>query len=424
VHQAPQSTLSRVSGAERRPSLAPAAEALVASKGARAKARVGGAPAAPAARSDFAHVAAGTARGPAPRSFASILERAASTGNEPVQAKIVLAQSKDGAKRDATMSASPVQGKRAPVVRAGSTGRHDGMPESAPTAPGADAAASGAAAAGLAQAAKPAETALLRAPRSGADARDSGSRVAPAARQASGGAAAAAPAASPRIVLVDLRPVETQAARAAGTKGAVRRARQDEAQAVAGEDRGQAARVVAFPRQADRHGDTSPAPVAVRQAGDSFASPRQAARRDAAQASSGQSFSQVLRDEVVRHATVVVRDAGQGEIRLLLKPESLGEVRIRMKVVDDRIEGRIVVQNAAARDLFQDNLGSLEAALREQGFLNARLDVALSDGGGDRGQSRGPAQAPPPMVAAEELERTGRVVLLSDAGMHAVDMVV
>ena len=133
-------------------------------------------------------------------------------------------------------------------------------------------------------------------------------------------------------------------------------------------------------------------------------------------------FQEVLRDEVVRHASVVVRDGGSGEIRLVLKPESLGEVRIRMKVVDDSIEGRIVVQTNEARELFRDNLASLEAALLEQGFDSARLDVSVSDGNRERPEPDRPVPAVTAVAAGEELERTARTVLLVDVGTHAVDL--
>ncbi len=52
--------------------------------------------------------------------------------------------------------------------------------------------------------------------------------------------------------------------------------------------------------------------------------------------------------DLVKTAGIVVRDGG-GEIRLTLKPESLGSVRIRLSLEDGRIEGRIVVDTPEAR---------------------------------------------------------------------------
>jgi flagellar hook-length control protein FliK len=132
-------------------------------------------------------------------------------------------------------------------------------------------------------------------------------------------------------------------------------------------------------------------------------------------------FSEMLRDEVVRQTTFLVRDGGQGEIRLVLKPESLGEVRIRVRLGEDAIEGRILVRTPEAREIFRENLPTLEAALRAQGFETARLDVAVSDGGGrERPQSETPLPAAAPVRAGEVHEQNGRIVLLSDGGQHAV----
>lgn len=87
--------------------------------------------------------------------------------------------------------------------------------------------------------------------------------------------------------------------------------------------------------------------------------------------------------EIVRQSTLVLRNADSGEIRLVLKPESLGEVRIRVQLQDNHIAGRIVVENNSVREMFQENLEALTRAFRESGYDTGSLDVEVRDRGGD-----------------------------------------
>jgi flagellar hook-length control protein FliK len=89
-------------------------------------------------------------------------------------------------------------------------------------------------------------------------------------------------------------------------------------------------------------------------------------------------FRDALQAELVRHSTMVLRDDGAtSEMRLVLKPESLGAVRIHLRMADNRIEGQIVVDNRNVRQLFESVLPSLEDGLRQQGFGSASLEVSV-----------------------------------------------
>jgi Flagellar hook-length control protein FliK len=89
--------------------------------------------------------------------------------------------------------------------------------------------------------------------------------------------------------------------------------------------------------------------------------------------------------DLVRTAGLVVRDGG-GEIRLTLKPESLGSVRIRLSLEDGKIEGRIIVDTPEARQAFEAGLDSLTRALNADGFQTGSLQVSV--GGGNANDSR------------------------------------
>jgi flagellar hook-length control protein FliK len=104
--------------------------------------------------------------------------------------------------------------------------------------------------------------------------------------------------------------------------------------------------------------------------------------------------------ELVKAGGIVLRDGG-GEIRLVLKPESLGSIRIRMNLVDNHIEGRIIVDSSAVKHVIDGSVDALARALTAEGFQTASLSVSVSgqqaeDGRADREQAQ-----PVPRAAVE-----------------------
>lgn len=105
-------------------------------------------------------------------------------------------------------------------------------------------------------------------------------------------------------------------------------------------------------------------------------------------------FREMAGSELTRAAGIILRDGG-GEIKLTLKPESLGSVRIRMNLVDNAIEGRIIVDNTAVKHVFEGSLDSLMRALTAEGFQTASLSVSVGGQGADNGR---PDREPMPHV--------------------------
>jgi hypothetical protein len=95
-----------------------------------------------------------------------------------------------------------------------------------------------------------------------------------------------------------------------------------------------------------------------------------------------------LRDDLVRHASVMLRDGGEGTIRLALKPESLGNVKIRLEMTENKISGKIIVETDEALRAFEHEIRALEQAFRDSGFDGASLEMALNAGGGGNGADR------------------------------------
>jgi len=103
----------------------------------------------------------------------------------------------------------------------------------------------------------------------------------------------------------------------------------------------------------------------------------------------GQAFEDLLarelhqnfNNDIVRHASVALRDGNEGTIKLALKPESLGNVKIRLEMAENRITGHIVVESKEALRAFEREISSLEKAFRDSGFDGANLEMSLAADG-------------------------------------------
>jgi flagellar hook-length control protein FliK len=103
-------------------------------------------------------------------------------------------------------------------------------------------------------------------------------------------------------------------------------------------------------------------------------------------------FSQLkdsVNSQIVKQAGITVKDNGTGEIRLVLKPESLGKVRISLSLTDNHIAGRIIVENNIVREVFESNLENLYKAFGSEGFENGGLEVTVEgEGAGNSGRNK------------------------------------
>jgi flagellar hook-length control protein FliK len=94
-----------------------------------------------------------------------------------------------------------------------------------------------------------------------------------------------------------------------------------------------------------------------------------------------------LNGDIVRHASIMLRDGGEGTIRLSLKPESLGTVKIRLEISENKIAGHIIVESDEAFRAFEQEIHSLEQSFRDSGFDGASLEMAFAQDGGQRGRN-------------------------------------
>lgn len=91
--------------------------------------------------------------------------------------------------------------------------------------------------------------------------------------------------------------------------------------------------------------------------------------------------------EIVKQAGIILKNNNSGEIRLVLKPEKLGNVRIKLNLQDNNIVGKIIVENINVKEVFEHNLESLHRAFRQEGFQTSGLEVSVG-GGEQKGENK------------------------------------
>ena len=86
-----------------------------------------------------------------------------------------------------------------------------------------------------------------------------------------------------------------------------------------------------------------------------------------------------LGTNIVRQAKVMLKEADQAEIRLIIRPPELGRVRINMHMENGHIAGRILVDNGSVREAVEQNLAALQRAFEDAGLEVGDFEVSTGD---------------------------------------------
>jgi len=96
---------------------------------------------------------------------------------------------------------------------------------------------------------------------------------------------------------------------------------------------------------------------------------------------------QSFNGDIVRHASMALRNGGEGTIRIALHPETLGNVKIHLEMTENKITGHIVVESEEALNAFRKEINALEQAFKDSGYADASLDLSMTaDGAGSEDQ--------------------------------------
>jgi len=77
--------------------------------------------------------------------------------------------------------------------------------------------------------------------------------------------------------------------------------------------------------------------------------------------------------------------AGLSEVRIQLRPESLGEVKMRIRMEGDVVLAHIEVQNQQVKEIMERNFGSLKDALAQHNITAGAFDVQVGSNNGRHG---------------------------------------
>jgi hypothetical protein len=127
-----------------------------------------------------------------------------------------------------------------------------------------------------------------------------------------------------------------------------------------------------------------------------------------------------LNYDIVREAQILLRGEGEGTIRLSLRPETLGNIKIRLEMAENKIKGHIILESGEAFRAFKQELSALEQAFRDSGFSDASLDMSLAQGeggsGGGEGRRDGESPRFDPGLAASRYDEGSQAGFLSEPG--------
>lgn len=102
-------------------------------------------------------------------------------------------------------------------------------------------------------------------------------------------------------------------------------------------------------------------------------------------AASNSNFQAMLTNQIQQNAydfvktgSIILKDNDVGSIKLILHPESLGNVKIDLQISDNTINGKIVVASQEAFNAFKDSMDSLKQAFMQNGYETSNFDLNLA----------------------------------------------
>ncbi len=85
------------------------------------------------------------------------------------------------------------------------------------------------------------------------------------------------------------------------------------------------------------------------------------------------------KDTILRHARFVIKNEHDSEIRLLLRPQELGVLRVRFQLQQNVLDGKFIVDSQYTKDIIEKSLADIQRHLREQGIESRELEVTINN---------------------------------------------
>ena len=107
--------------------------------------------------------------------------------------------------------------------------------------------------------------------------------------------------------------------------------------------------------------------------------------------------------ELVKTGLITLKDNNTGSIKLILHPEQLGNVKIKLDLSEKVITGKIIVSSEEAFTAFKNSLESLRQAFISSGFENAGLELSLAGNGSSDHNPQNQDRNPKGLIYSESL---------------------
>ena len=101
-------------------------------------------------------------------------------------------------------------------------------------------------------------------------------------------------------------------------------------------------------------------------------------------------LDQTIMSQIIEKMHTVMK-SGMTEMRLVLHPESLGEVHIKVKMQSDIVVAQIHVENQQVKQIVESNLQTLKDALEQHNLHTGGFEVNIGYGSNDTGDDTQPA---------------------------------
>jgi flagellar hook-length control protein FliK len=102
-----------------------------------------------------------------------------------------------------------------------------------------------------------------------------------------------------------------------------------------------------------------------------------------------QSSIERLPEQTLRFVEGMRRDGSRFyQAKLRLNPPELGHMKVELRMENEQLQARFIVEHQAARDQVQAELPRLRAALFQQDLSDARIDVQIDQGEAQAGHGK------------------------------------
>lgn len=107
---------------------------------------------------------------------------------------------------------------------------------------------------------------------------------------------------------------------------------------------------------------------------------------NASSTAQGQNFRESVMQQIISRAAYTFQNGTEGEVRIFLRPENLGDLHLKVKIEQDVVTAKFTAQSQEVKAIIENNLGQLKQALDEMGIKVGKFQVNVDNGSGQQPQ--------------------------------------